>query len=446
MPTLSNGSELTVLPTDGTMPHVTHYFTLTAPDGTVSEPFGVLPEYVFGWVELASVDVLDGFFAITGFTHHGRTQLTTEIETHIFDNEGNFIRKLSDEAAYLSADIVSVEAQSPDDIVVTWNGANSYSSGENTQYGEHQIVLADGVLQPDTFVNDAPVLDDLNIYVTAGQPVYDIAFRGSDADFDLLTYELVDGPDHGTLDLYTEISGNPYPFYQGNYIGSPHYHWSYWNDNLFQFSPEDGFVGTDSFTVLATDGQGNSQLATITINVAPTDGPQYLALSNEDDILRYYNSDHGVMVASHGGNDDLSGSRFDDSLNAGAGDDLLHGELGRDKLTGGAGVDRMQGGADNDTFVFAAGDIADPDENGGRLDHIIDFHGAGNSGPGEQDFLSFFGFGDDATLTFDHYAGGDPALQVYKVDDPDNPENSGLITVQMADGSSQIGQGDYHFF
>ena len=206
MPTLSNGSELTVLPTDGTMPHIAFYFTLTTPDGVVSEPFGALPDYVFGGVELGSVDVFDGFFAITGFTHHGRTQLTTEIETHVFDNEGNFIRKLSDEAAYLSADIVSVEAQSPDDIVVTWNGANSYSSGENTQYGEHQIILAAGVSQPDTFVNDIPVLTDLNIYVTAGQPVFDIAFRGSDADFDLLSFEVVDGPDHGTLELYTEIS------------------------------------------------------------------------------------------------------------------------------------------------------------------------------------------------------------------------------------------------
>ena len=445
MPTLSNGSELTVLPSVD-MPHTAFHFTLTSPDGTVSDPIGAVPDFVFGGVELASVNVFDGFFAITAFTHHGRLQDITELDTYIFDNEGNYIRTLSDEAAYLSAEIVSIEAQSPNDIVVTWKGANSYSSGENTQYGEHQIVLANGVTQPDTFVNDAPVLTDLNIYVTAGQPVFDIAFRGSDADFDLLSYELVDGPDHGTLALYTEISGNPYPFYQGSYIGSPHYHGSYWNNNLFQFSPEDGFVGTDSFTVLATDGQGNSRLATITVNVAPTDGPQYLALSDEADILRYYNSDHGVFVASKGGDDDLSGSRFDDSLNGGAGNDILHGELGRDKLTGGKGVDRMQGGAGNDTFIFAAGDLAGSTEFGGRLDHIIDFHGAGNSGPGEQDFLSFFDYGEDATLTFDHYADEGGSLQVYKVEAPDNPENSGLIMVQMADGTSQLGQGDYAFF
>ncbi|MEO8683735.1 MAG: Ig-like domain-containing protein, partial [Devosia sp.] len=408
MPTLSNGSELTVWEDAAEESRAAILFNTTAPDGTVSETFGAIEDYFFGYVTLESVDVFDGFFAVTGFVNDGKYQLWTDIQTWLFDNAGNYIRTLSDEAAYLSAKIVSVEAQSPDDVVVTWNGANSYSSGENTQYGEHQIVVADGVPQPDPFQNDVPVVADLNIYVTEGQPVFDIAFRGSDADFDLLSYEVVDGPDHGSLELYTEISGNPYPFYQGNYIGSPHYHGSFWNDNLFQFSPDDGFIGTDSFTVLATDGQGKSQLATITINVAsPNDGPKYMALGDEADILRYYNYDHGIMVASKGGDDDLSGSRFDDSLNGGAGNDLLHGELGRDKLTGGTGVDRMQGGAGNDTFIFAAGDIADPAEFGGRLDHIIDFHGAGNSGPSEQDFLSFFGYGDDATLTFDHNADED---------------------------------------
>ena len=447
MPTLSNGSELTVWEDTAEESRAAILFNTTAPDGTVSETFGAIEDYFFGYVTLGSVDVFDGFFAVTGFVNDGKYQLWTDIQTWLFDNAGNYIRTLSAEAAYLSAEVVSVEAQSPDDVVVTWKGANSYSSGENTQYGEHQIIVADGVPQPDTFQNDAPVVSDLNIYVTAGQPVFDIAFDGSDADFDLLSFEVVDGPDHGSLELYTEISGNPYPFYQGNYIGSPHYHGSFWNDNLFQFSPDDGFIGTDSFTVIATDGQGNSQSATITINVAPpADGPRYMALGDEADILRYYNYDHGIMVASKGGDDDLSGSRFDDSLNGGAGNDLLHGELGRDKLTGGTGVDRMQGGAGNDTFIFAAGDIADPGEFGGRLDHIIDFHGAGNSGPGEQDFLSFFGFGDDATLTFDHYADGSDQLQVYQIDDPDNPQNSGLILVQMADGSNQLGQGDFVFF
>jgi len=447
MPTLSNGTELTVLPADGSMPHAAFYYTLTTPDGVVSEPHGALPDFVFGWVELASVDVFDGFFAITGLTHHGRTELSTVIDTYIFDNQGNFIRTLSDEAAYLSAAIVGVEATSPDDVVVTWTGANSYSSGENTQYGEHQIIVANGLSQPDTFENDLPVVADLNIYVTAGQPVFDIEFRGSDADFDLLAFQVVDGPDHGTLELGTEVSGNPYPFYQGNYIGSPHYHWSFWNNNQFQFHADEGFIGGDSFTVLATDGQGNSQLATITINVAPpSGGPHYVALTDQADILRYYDHDDGILVAARGGDDDLSGSGFDDSLNGGSGNDLLHGEAGNDKLTGGTGVDRMQGGLGNDTFIFQAGDIADQQAFDGRFDHIIDFCGAGGWSPGENDFISFFGFGEEATLSFDHYSSDDGLLQIYRIEDPANPGHSGSIMVQMAESAAQLSQDDYCFF
>ena len=446
MPTLSNGSELTIWENVSDGGHAAFLFNLTDPDGTVSEPIGALPDYFFGWVSLASVDVFDGFFTITGFTNDGKYETFTKLDTYVFDNEGNYIRTLSDEAAYLSADIVSVEASSPDDIKVTWTGANAYFSGENTQYGVHEIILEDGVLLPDSFQNDAPVVSNLNFYLTAGQPLLDVEFSASDADFDLLTYVVVGEPAHGTLELDTQLDGNPYPFYQGDYIDSPHYHGSFLNGNLFDYSPESGFVGTDTFTVYATDGQGNSGLATITINIAsPTDGPAYVALSNNADVLRYFNYAHGVMVAAKGGDDDLSGSRFDDSLNGGTGNDLLHGGQGKDKLIGGRGVDRMEGGVGNDTFIFAAGDIADPLQSNGRFDHIVDFHGAGTSGAGEQDFLQFSGFGEDATLVFDHYASTDQLLQVYKVTDPDNPDNSGLIVVQMADGAAQIAQGDYFF-
>lgn len=446
MPTLSNGSELTVWEDVAEESRAAILFNMTAPDGTVSETLGAIEDYFFGFVTLGSVDVFDGFFAITGFVNDGKYQVWTDIETWIFDNNGNLLRRLSEDAAYLSAEIVSFTAQSPDDLTMTWRGANDYFMGENTQYGEHQLILDDGVVQPDTFINNTPFLADMAFTIQPGQAVLDAEFSAIDPDYDLLTFTVVDGPDHGTLELDTNFDGDYYPFYQGHFIGSPHYHASFLGGNLFDYFPESGFVGTDTFTVYATDGQGNSNLATITVTVDAYagSGPQYIALGDQDDVLRYF--DHAVMVASKGGNDDLSGSRYDDSLNGGAGNDLLHGELGRDKLTGGTGVDRMQGGAGNDTFIFAAGDIGGQHEAGGRLDHIIDFHGAGNSGPGEQDFLSFFGWGDDATLTFDHNASADGLLQVYKVDDPDNPENSGLILVQMADGTSQISQGDYAFF
>jgi serralysin len=447
MPTLSNGSELNIWEDVAGESHAAFLFSLTETDGDVSEPFGALPDYFFGWVSLAAVNVFDGFFAITGLTNDGKYEIFSNLDTYLYDNDGNFIRTLSDEAAYLSVSDVSVEAENPDDVTVTWTGANGYFGGENTQYGQHDITLVDGVLQPDTFVNHAPTVADSDYTVAAGQPLVDIEFAGSDADFDLLSYTIVDGPDHGTLELDTQFDGNFYPFHQGHVFDSLHYHHDFLANNQFDYVPEAGFVGTDTFTVIATDGQGNSNTATIAINVGvPADGPEYIALGNGADSAQYYDSDHAVLVAAHGGDDVLYGSAFNDSLNGGVGDDLLHGETGRDKLTGGQGVDRMQGGAGNDTFLFAAGDIADPLEHDGRFDHIIDFHGAGNSGPGEQDFLSFFGFGDNASLAFDHYASADQTGQIYRITDPDDPANSGLIMVQMADGVAQIARGDYHFF
>ena len=448
MPTLSNGSELTVWEDTANESPAAFLFNITDPDGTVSETTGALEDYFFGWVTLESIDVFDGFFTITGLVNDGRTGVFTNIVTHVVDNTGHFLHSLSKEAAYRSVEIESVVAASPDDVTVNWTGANAYFLGENAQYGQHQLILDDGEVAPDTFINNTPWLEDMQLTLQPGQSLDDIEFEATDVDFDLLSFTIVDGPDHGTVELDTEFIQGHYPYPGSGYAGSTHYHYDFLRGNLFDYFPESGFIGTDTFTVYATDGQGNSNLATISITVGTptTPGPEYIALGNEADSLVYFDYDHPVLVASKGGDDNLSGSRFDDSLNGGAGDDLLHGELGRDKLTGGTGVDRMQGGADNDTFIFAAGDIADSALTGGQLDHIIDFHGAGNSGPGEQDFLSFFGYGEDATLTFDHYASDDGLLQIYAVDDPDNPDNSGLIMVQMADGPSQIGQGDFHFF
>ena len=271
MPTLSNGSELSVFE-DTENPNTSPdaiLFSITETDGDVLGPTGVRSDYPFGSVDLASVDVFDGFFTVTSFTNDGRTEIFTTVETYVFDNEGNYIRTLSDQAAYLSTQIVSVAAASPDDITVTWLGANEYFGGENTQYGEHQIILDGGTLQPDTFVNHAPAVADLSLTLSQGEVVIDAPFKAADADYDLLSFTVVDGPDHGTLEQETRFDGNYYPFHQGHVGTSLHYHADFLSGNLFDYTPEAGFVGTDSFTVYATDGQGNSNVATITITVTP---------------------------------------------------------------------------------------------------------------------------------------------------------------------------------
>lgn len=350
MPTLSNGSELTVWEDTNNESPDAVLFTIAEPDGDVLGPIGARQDYFFGWVDLASVDVFDGFFTVTTSTNDGRTEIFTTLETRVFDNEGNYIRTLSAQAAYLSTEVVSVTAESPDDIVVTWLGANEYFSGKNTQYGEHRIVIDDGALQPDTFVNHAPIVSDLNFTLSPGQSLDDIKFSAADADFDLLSFVVVDGPVHGTLEQETRYDGGYYPFHQGQYAGSLHYHQDYLKGNYFDYVPEAGFAGTDSFTVYATDGQGNSNLATITIMLA-----ENIALTDLKDTVSYKAYDHPVLVAAMDGNDRVTGSQFNDTLDGGAGNDRLRGSAGDDDIAGGMGCDRVRGGAGDDFLSGGAG-------------------------------------------------------------------------------------------
>ncbi|URK89162.1 Ig-like domain-containing protein (plasmid) [Rhizobium sp. RCAM05350] len=386
MPVLSNGSELSVWEDVNNESPDAILFTIANPEGEVLGPTGAQPDYFFGWVDLASVDVFDSFFTVTTFTNDGRNEIFSRVETHVFDNEGNYIRTLSAQAAYLSTDIVSVSAESPDDITVTFVAANEYFGGQNTQYGEHQIILRDGVLQPDTFINHDPTVTDLTFTLSTGEFLDDIKFSAADADFDLLSFIIVDGPDHGTVEQETRFEPGSYPFPQGEYAGSIHYHQDFLNGNFFDYLPESGFTGTDTFTVYATDGQGNSNVATITITIAPP--AETIILTDAREKVSYKAYDHAVQVYAKGGNDRITGSKFDDSLNGnkghdslrgGAGDDNLAGGAGNDRLSGGAGDDILRGGFGNDFLAGGKGDDAfvfDVAPRAANLDRILDFRSA----------------------------------------------------------------------
>ncbi|WP_275783616.1 calcium-binding protein [Pararhizobium gei] len=365
MPLLSNGSTLDAFEDINNESPDAILFNITETDGDVLGPVAAHSDYFFGSVDLASVDVFDGFFSVSTFTNDGRTELFTTVETMIFDNEGNYLRTLSDQAAYLSAHIISVEAEGVGDITVTWQGANEYFGGENTQYGQHQIILEGGVLQPDTFINHAPVAADMNFTLAPGETLIDVRFDASDADFDLLKFIVVDGPDHGELAQETQFDEGYYPFPQGEYGGSLHYHQAFLEGNIFDYTPAEGFIGTDSFTVYATDGQGNSNVSTITITVeAPAED---IVLSDGNDTASFAAYDHAVNVAAMAGKDRVVGSGFDDALDGGAGKDRLRGGAGDDSLNGGAGHDILAGGAGKDTFVFDTSPVR------ANADIILDF-------------------------------------------------------------------------
>ncbi len=90
-----------------------------------------------------------------------------------------------------------------------------------------------------TSVNDAPIAADASRATVEGAPV-SIALQADDVDGDSLTFEIVSQPSNGSL------SGT-----------APD----------VTYTPDPGFVGEDTFTFVANDGEADSDVATVTIGV-----------------------------------------------------------------------------------------------------------------------------------------------------------------------------------
>ena len=127
-------------------------------------------------------------------------------------------------------------------------------------------------------------------------------------------------------------------------------------------------AATHTLTVTATNGDGNSDTATIYI----TD----YAMRGTDGDDRYFSPDDSDGY--------LYGGAGDDNLDGGAGDDHIYGGDGEDDLEGGAGDDHIYGGADWDSLDGGAGD--DTLYGGGSADNLN-----GDSG----DDTLYGGAGDD---------------------------------------------------
>ncbi|HEX6131420.1 MAG TPA: Ig-like domain-containing protein [Actinomycetota bacterium] len=97
---------------------------------------------------------------------------------------------------------------------------------------------------PFTFTpsNRAPVAQDVAVATDEDAPVA-VALAATDEDGDALTYSVVSGPAHGSFD------------------GA-------------RYTPNANFHGSDSFTYRASDGRATSNVASVTVTVAPVnDGP-----------------------------------------------------------------------------------------------------------------------------------------------------------------------------
>ena len=155
--------------------------------------------------------------------------------------------------ASLSYSIVSND--SPSLVDATISGSTVTLDYLADQFGSANVVVratdTDGATEDHTLlvtvnsVNDAPVASDSSYSesITTGSIAGNVLAGASDIDSAAYSATLVSGPTNGTLSLNS--------------------------DGTFVFTPASGFVGTDSFQFVATDGSANSTIRTVTLFVTP---------------------------------------------------------------------------------------------------------------------------------------------------------------------------------
>ena len=174
-------------------------------------------------------------------------------------------------------------------------------------------------------------------------------------------------------------------------------------------------AATHTLTVTATNGDGNSDTATIYI----TD----YAMRGTDGDDRYFSPDDSDGYLYGGaGDDNLDGGAGDDTLYGGDGEDDLEGGAGDDHIYGGENWDNLDGGAGDDTLYGGGsadnlnGDSGDDTLYGGAGDDNLDGDGGDDTlyGADGEDFLrgnegddTIYGGADDDAI-FAH--SGDDAL------------------------------------
>ena len=175
-------------------------------------------------------------------------------------------------------------------------GTDSFTYRASDGYATSEVATVTITVAP---VPDAPVAVDDSYTVVEGLTLVVDANEGvlsndHDPDGDDLTASLVHGPTYGTL--------------------------TFSDDGSFTYVPDEGFVGTDTFTYTAGDGTFESEVATVTIVVASATGPTAVddAYDVDRDATLTVGVDQGVMA------NDLN---LDDDTIAVVGAEPIHGTL-----------------------------------------------------------------------------------------------------------------------
>ncbi len=170
-----------------------------------------------------------------------------------------------------------------------------------------------------------------------------------------------------------------------------------------------------NFTVVAKDGDGDTEVGQITTTIVQDAPGNYVGTSGNDGTLGTPiegTAQDNVMVGN-AGNDVLFGLGGNDYLYGGAGNDTLNGGAGNDIIRGGTGVDTLIGDAGADRFVIdgsaiTAGEIDTIEGYTYAQNDVIDLSAVLNVANGTNLTAGgYVRFLDDGTLQVDQTGSGD---------------------------------------
>ncbi|MEP1143692.1 MAG: Ig-like domain-containing protein [Henriciella sp.] len=234
----------------------------------------------------------------------------------------------------LTADDFEVRTVSGGTVVklIEGFGAGEFHVRINLNGYSQEEVLASVIYDaapPPPPVNTAPTANDDSAETEANSRLLiDVLANDTDPENDLLS---VDNFDQGANGTVTDL---------GN--------------GILEYTPNQDFTGSDSFSYTISDEAGLKSTATVTVEVTASAELNVIIGTEENDIL--YGTNANDEIIGLDGNDQIHGEDGDDTLRGGDGRDSLYGGNGDDVLIGGGNPSNFNGDffhvdAGNDTLI-----------------------------------------------------------------------------------------------
>jgi subtilisin family serine protease len=217
----------------------TDSFTYSATDGISTSNTGIITITVKA-VNDAPIAIADNF--------------TIAEDSYLSKHQSEFLANDNDEEGGIHITSVSNPINgnvnfSAGYVTFTPNANFNGTAGFDYTISDGEFVSTAHVTVNVTAVNDAPVALTLDVSLFENTSKT-ITLNATDVDGDILTYLIVSQPQHGSL---IDLSGNS-----------------------LIYTPDTGYIGKDSFTFAASDGQSSSNTAVVSITVFETNDPPVL--------------------------------------------------------------------------------------------------------------------------------------------------------------------------